>query len=232
MGTLRAFNDSGAWRLHWLRAAGDLGPWEAAVTDRIAAAHADVANYVSPKALDILVERGTAGVRDDLGFGFHIPRSDRVTLMIDPENPAWETAPAGDVLRRQAVNAWFKGARMAGPGLGFTLGGAVVGEGLAGLFVRLTCGSAAEPWDTWNDATMAPHWPDRRALMATRFDRGAWFFGEGDMPANLGYAVGARLAEAWLTSGAEVNAERLIAVPTPKVLAASIEAPVALPPTG
>jgi uncharacterized protein YjaZ len=109
--------------------------------------------------------------------------------------------------------------RAAGPGYGFTLGGAMVSEGLAAQFVRLVFNSKAEPWDNAiSDEVLGTMWPDQRALMTTKFDHGEWFNGASDKPKWLGYTLGTKIVENWLLSGVELTPERLISVPAPKVL--------------
>ena len=109
--------------------------------------------------------------------------------------------------------------RAAGPGYGFTLGGAMVSEGLAAQFVRLVCNSSPEPWDrAVSDKILSNMWPDQSSMMDTKFDHSEWFNGTGSKPRWLGYTIGSKIVETWLLSTANITPDRLISVPTPKVL--------------
>ena len=211
----------GKWKLHWLDATGDLSPWRDRITAEVQAGHAAMAPFVVPPRLDILMERDEEATRRDTGMGASVARPNLLVLSFDPYNGDFNNALGGGVLRRQVVNAVHRAVRAAGPGYGFTLGGALVSEGLAAQFVRLVFGTSPEPWEVAEEATLAAHWPDQRTLMTTKYDAAEWFGGAGDKPFGYGYALGCRMVGHWLTSGVALNAERLINVPTPKVLAAA-----------
>ncbi|WP_256390362.1 DUF2268 domain-containing putative Zn-dependent protease [Pseudomonas yamanorum] len=77
--------------------------------------------------------------------------------------------------------------RMAGPGYGWTLGEAMVSEGLAGQFVRRVLGSQPELWER----ALAPEEllsspVELQLLQATYYDHSEWFFGTGTRPRWLG----------------------------------------------
>lgn len=211
----------GAWKLHWLDATGDLSPWQDRITAEVEAACVAMAPFVTLPKLDVLVERGADSVRPDIGMSAHVPRPNLATLIFDPYHENFRTMMGSGLIRRQMVNTAHRALRAAGPGYGFTLSGALVSEGLAAQFTRLVCTSPPEPWEQASDAILAAHWPDARGMMTTKFDFSEWFLGNGNKPFGLGYALGARIVEHWMLSGVALDAERLISVPTPKVLAAS-----------
>lgn len=209
------------WAIHWLDATGDCSDWKAAIRGEIKAAQAAMARFVDLPALDILVERGSEGLIPQIAMQVVALRAGRISLVFDPFSDAFQPALQSGGLQRQIIRAAHLAMRLAGPGYGFTLGGAMVSEGLASQFVRLVANSAPEPWDV-AVPDLAPFWPSQRELMTPRYDHGAWFDGTGDKPLWLGKAMGFRLAENWLTSGAQITPERMIDIPAPKVLAAAI----------
>lgn len=207
------------WTLHWLDATGDLSAWRDRITAQINDAYRMMAPFVTPASMDILIERGNENVTPETGMRTEITRPNLATLVFDPYNDHFAETLKNGLIPRQMINTSHRAMRAAGPGYGFTLGGAMVSEGLAAQFVRLVCDSPLEPWDTaLSDDVLATMWPDQRTLMNTKFDHAEWFSGAGDKPRWLGYTVGAKIVENWLLSGADLSPERLINVPAPKVL--------------
>ncbi|MEM7438071.1 MAG: DUF2268 domain-containing putative Zn-dependent protease [Pseudomonadota bacterium] len=209
------------WKLHWLDATGDLSPWQQRITADLETAQKTMRKYVRLPALDILVERGDEAVRKDIGLGAHVTRPNLVTLILDPYNEQFGDTLSTGLIQRQMVNCAHRALRAAGPGYGFTLGGALVSEGLAAQFTRLVFGGPLEHWETMSEHVLTAHWPDQRTMMSTKYDHSEWFHGNGNKPSGYGYALGARLAEYWLLSGVSLDPQRLINVPTPKVLGAA-----------
>jgi len=209
------------WTIHWLEAAGDLGDFRGAILAEIKAAHSAMAPFVDLQPLDILVERGSEGVIPEIGMRARASRSTMISLLVDPFNDNFETALADGALRRQVVRAAHLAMRLAGPGYGFTLGGALISEGLAGQFVRLVLNTKPEPWDL-AISDLDVWWPQQRLLMSPKYDHSAWFEGSGEQPRWLGYALGFTLVEGWLTSGAMVTPRRMIDIPAPKVLTVAL----------
>jgi hypothetical protein len=209
------------WTLHWLDATGDCHDWKAGIKAEIAAAHDAMGRFVTLSPQDILVERSNEGVIAQIALQARATRAARLSLVFDPFNDNYHRALQSGALQRQIIRAAHLSMRLAGPGYGFTLGGAMVSEGLAGQFVRLVTGAPPEPWDK-AVPDLSPYWPGQRELMNPRYDHGLWFDGRGDKPLWLGQSMGFKLAENWLTSGAEITPERMIDIPAPKVLAANI----------
>lgn len=211
--------DVTTWTLHWLDATGDLTAWKDRITGQINDAYAKMSPFVRPAQLDVLIERGNETVRPETGMKVQVARPNLATLVFDPYNDNFAKTLMTGLVQRQMVNTAHQAMRAAGPGYGFTLGGAMVSEGLATQFVRLVFESPLEPWDcAFSEEELMQHWPEQRVLMSPKFDHAAWFSGAGDKPRWLGYSMGARIVENWLLSGAELTPERLINVPAPKVL--------------
>lgn len=207
------------WTLHWLDATGDLSAWKDRITGQINDAYHAMSPFVRPSQMDVLIERGNETVVPETGMSANVTRPNLATLIFDPYNENFTDTLTTGLVQRQMVNTAHRAMRAAGPGYGFTLGGAMVSEGLAGQFVRLVFDSPLEPWDcAFDDSQLSAHWPDQRAMMSPKFDHGEWFAGTGNRPRWLGYTMGTRIVENWLLSGADLSPERLISVPAPKVL--------------
>ena len=207
------------WTLHWLDATGDLSAWKDRITGQINDAYHAMSPFVRPSQMDVLIERGNETVVPETGMSANVTRPNLATLIFDPYNENFTDTLTAGLVQRQMVNTAHRAMRAAGPGYGFTLGGAMVSEGLAGQFVRLVFDSPLEPWDcAFDDSQLSVHWPDQRAMMSPKFDHGEWFSGTGNRPRWLGYTMGTRIVENWLLSGADLSPERLISVPAPKVL--------------
>ena len=207
------------WTLHWLDATGDLSAWRDRITAQINDAYRVMAPFVQPTSMDILIERGNETVTPETGMRTDIARPNLATLVFDPYNENFSATLKSGLIKRQMVNTSHRAMRAAGPGYGFTLGGAMVSEGLAAQFVRLVFDSAPEPWDAAiSDDVLNKVWPDQRTMMTTKFDHGEWFSGAGDKPKWLGYTLGTKIVENWLLSGVELTPSRLINVPAPKGL--------------
>ena len=171
------------WTLHWLDAAGDLRSCKDRIGWQVEQACAAMATFVRLQPLDILVQRGSEGIFPEIGLAGRAVRSSMVTLTIDPYNDNLEKTLADGAMQRQMVREAHLAMRMAGPGYGFMLGGALVSEGLAGQFVRLVFASRPEPWErAVADAELSRYWPDQSELVNPKYDHGAWFGGSGDKP--------------------------------------------------
>lgn len=211
--------DVTTWTLHWLDATGDLTAWKERISGQIDEAFAKMAPFVRPDKMDILIERGNETVWPETGMKVRVTRPNLATLIFDPYNDNFTATLMSGLVQRQMVNTAHQAMRAAGPGYGFTLGGAMVSEGLAAQFVRLVFDAPLEPWGcAFSSEELAVLWPDQRVLMSPKFDHGEWFSGTGSKPKWLGYSLGARIVENWLISGAELTPDRLINVPAPKVL--------------
>lgn len=208
------------WNLHWLQAAGDLDRIAQAARTELSSAHAALAPFLEPPDLDILIERSSEGVIAELGLAAVALTPNRISVLIDPDHDAIEKSLADGALQRRVVHSVHQALRQAGPGYGYTLGGALVSEGLAGLFVRLVLNSPPEPWETaLSNEDLRIVWPTQRDLISHGYDHAAWFSGSANLPRWTGYTIARHLVEAWMVSGVDLSPHRLLDVPAPKVLA-------------
>lgn len=211
------------WTLHWLEDSGDLRPWRDTIAAEIALAQEAIAAVMAVPKLDILVERQPAAVIPETGTGGRAYRANLFSLALDPDNPHFETSlRAGDV-RRTAVHEAHHCMRMAGPGYGWTLGEALVSEGLAGRFVSHVFGSSPEPWEcAVSDAVLKANLPDNATLIGNGHDHRVWFFGfGGTRPRWLGYTLGYRIVGDWLEAKADIDAAAWVDVPAHEVIKAA-----------
>lgn len=112
---------------------------------------------------------------------------------------------------------------MAGPGYGWTLGEALVSEGLAGQFVSRLFNSQPEPWEcAVTNEVLAANLPDNATLVGNGHDHRAWFFGFGGRyPRWLGYTLGYHIVGDWLEAGADLSGDTWINVPAHVVIDAA-----------
>lgn len=69
------------------------------------------------------------------------------SLTIDPANPNFAHSLRDGDLRRAVAHEAHRCMRMAGPGYGWSLGEALVSEGLAGHFASRLFDSPPAPWE-------------------------------------------------------------------------------------
>lgn len=211
------------WNLHWLDASGDLSDLKNRLERDVRLSREALSPFVQPMPLDILVERGSEGNIPEIGMSVQVSRATLMTVRIDPDNPDFLDYQASGGFQRQIVRGAHQAMRSASAGYGFTLGGALVSEGLAGQFVRLVFANDPELWET----AVPPQelnslWPQHRDLMTPKYDHANWFEGAGALPRWLGYTMGFKLVENWLVSGAEITPQRMIDIPAPKVLTVAL----------
>ncbi|MGU3536452.1 DUF2268 domain-containing putative Zn-dependent protease [Methylobacterium sp. A54F] len=212
-----------AWQLHWLEASGDLRPWREAIVAEIETARLAVASVLPVSPLDILVQRLPGAVIPETGTMGQAYRGSLFSLTLDPDNPNFARSLRDGDLRRTVVHEVHHCLRMAGPGYGWTLGEALVSEGLAGRFVGRLFGTPPEPWEcAVTDAVLDAHLPDAATLASSGHDHRAWFFGLGGRyPRWLGYTLGYRIVGDWLHTQPEVGGDAWVNVPAHEVIAAS-----------
>jgi len=147
-------------------------------------------------------------------------RESLFSLTLDPDNPNFERSLRDGDLRRTVAHEVHHCMRMAGPGYGWTLGEALVSEGLAGQFVHRLFGSPPEPWEcAVSDEVLKANLPDNATLMGNGHDHGAWFFGVGGRyPRWLGYTLGYRLVGDWLETKTDIPGDIWITVPAHEVI--------------
>src|SRR5437588_7581200 len=133
------------WKLHWLEAEGDLGPWRRQIMAEIEATQHIVSRLVVPPRLDILVQRIRGWTISELGMVGHAYRRSLFALTLDPDNPNFASSLIDGNLRRQVAHEVHHCLRDAGRGDGRSLGEALVSEGLAGHFVTRLFDTPPEP---------------------------------------------------------------------------------------
>jgi len=211
------------WRLHWLEAAGDFGPWRARIATEIEAARSLIAGLLPVSRLDIMLQRLPAAVIPEIGMVGHAYRSSLLALTMDPDNPNFDRALADGTLRRQVAHEVHHCGRMGAVGYGGTLGEALVSEGLAGRFVGALFGSPPEPWErAVDEATLRTHLPQAAELNSPAYDHASWFFGaDGGRPRWLGYTLAYHIAGDWLAAVPAPDADTWVGVDAATVLAAA-----------
>ncbi|XCY77627.1 DUF2268 domain-containing putative Zn-dependent protease [Pseudomonas sp. CBR-F] len=136
-----------AWTLHWLEASGSLAQFRPELIREFEVAYEAIAQLLPPPRLDILIQRLPGEILPELGLMGRAYRSTMFSMTLDPDNPNFLTSLRSGALRRHVVHEVHHCLRMAGPGYGWTLGEAMVSEGLAGQFVRQVLGSEPELWE-------------------------------------------------------------------------------------
>jgi hypothetical protein len=212
-----------SWQLHWLEASGDLTPWRSTIAEEVEIARKAVAGVLPISPLDILVQRLPGAVIPETGTTGQAMRAGLFSLTIDPDNPNFATALSDGDLRRTVAHEAHHCMRMAGPGYGWTLGEALVSEGLAGQFVSRLFSSPPEPWEcAVTDEVLVANLPDNATLVGNGHDHRAWFFGlGGQYPRWLGYTLGYRIVGDWLETGADLSGDAWINIPAHEVIKAA-----------
>ncbi|WP_375466216.1 DUF2268 domain-containing putative Zn-dependent protease [uncultured Methylobacterium sp.] len=208
------------WQLHWLEASGDLRPWRAAITAEVEIARKAIADVLPVPPLDILVERLPGATIPETGTLGRAHRASLFALTLDPDNPNFARALRDGGLRRTVAHEAHHCLRMAGPGYGWTLGEALVSEGLAGQFVSRVFGTPPEPWEcAVTDAVLKANLPDHATLVGNGHDHRAWFFGFGGRyPRWLGYTLGYRIVGNWLRAEPSLGGDAWVNVAAHEVL--------------
>ena len=213
----------GIWSLHWLEAAGTLQPWRTEIDTQISGARAAIAKHIAPPLLDVIVQRIPGRGIPEFGIGAHAHRSSCFSIDIDPDNQNFAAALRNRKVCSSAAHEANHCMRMAGPGLGLTLGEALVSEGLAGHFTQLVLGTTPAPWEcAFGIDVLMRHFPSAEQLGSPGYSHRAWFFGVGGpYPRWLGYTLGHAIVEEWRLKCSPAVAD-LIHVPAADVLSAAV----------
>jgi len=219
-----------AWTLHWLEASGSLAEHRAEVIAEFDVACQAIARLMPPPRLDILIQRLPGETIPELGMVGRAYRSSMFTITLDPDNPNFLPSLRSGALHRHVIHEVHHCLRMAGPGYGWTLGEALVSEGLAGQFVRHLLGSEPEPWEQAVSHAELRHSPvDFGTLESTYYNHNEWFFGVGAYPKWLGYTLGDQMVGQWLASVGEIDAATWVNVPARDIVAIALEAGLVRP---
>lgn len=217
-----AFKD--IWLLHWLTASGGLKEFQQRIDVEIAEAFRTLERFVSPPKLDILLDR-SKHIIPEIGILGRAHNSTLFSLNFDPENPNLKPSLTNGTLQRQALHEIHHCMRMAGPGYGWTLGEALVSEGLAGNFVQHLMNSPPEPWERAVDIDrLSVHRPTVADLQSPDYNHAEWFFGRGKFPRWLGYSMGFELVRLWRETVRPETQAQWIDTPSHEILAIGREA--------
>lgn len=181
--------------LHLLNASGRLDSWCSALDEAFAQALPRIAAHLPEQGVDVVVQAG-AWVIPELGLNGYSPDAERVFLTLDPDSPHLPQA-FPDTFTALLGHELHHCLRHAGPGYGTTLGETLISEGLACQFEYELTGqlpfyAQASPQE------MAGYWDALKAAWQQPCDHARWFFGSGDLPRHLGYALGRWRVELYL----------------------------------
>ena len=214
---------SGLWKMHGLEASGDIQPYKSVIVRAADVACEQLSSVMRIPRLDILIQCLPEGVIPELGFAGRAYNPTLFGLAIDPENPNLTQMLENGSLVRQILHEVHHCLRMRGPGYGWTLGEALVSEGLAGQFVSWLLNTTAEPWERAMalDELQANPAP-LTTLQSPHYDHSAWFYGTGDYRRWYGYTLGYQIVAAWRARNTECSAEKWISVTADEVIAAGL----------
>lgn len=181
--------------LHLLNASGRLDPWCSVLEETFAHALTRIAAYLPEQRVDVVVQAG-AWVIPELGLNGYSPDAERVFLTLDPDSPHLQRA-LPDTFTALLGHELHHCLRHAGPGYGTTLGEVLVSEGLACQFEHELTGQLPF-YAQAAQQEMAGYWDTLNAALQQPYDHARWFFGGGDLPRHLGYALGRWRVERYL----------------------------------
>jgi len=211
------------WNIHWLEASGDVGQYKPAIVSAAETAFQHLSSVTRAPRLDILIQCVPEAAIPETGFAGRAYSSSLFGLAIDPANPNLTPMLGNGTLVRQILHEVHHCLRMRGPGYGWTLGEALVSEGLAGQFVCWLLNSEAEPWESaiaLNKLQASP--APLATLQSPHYDHSAWFFGTGDYCRWYGYSLGYQMVAAWLRDRGECPGEEWFSVTADEVIAAAL----------
>ena len=186
---------------HILDADGGLEPLQPAILDGLKRAEAAAAAVVAVPVTDVVIRIWPAATIATDGVGGFCPRKREIEVALDPANPGFSLNPGG-AYERTILHELHHVLRRDEVGYGDTLGEALVSEGLAGHFVMEALGSRPEPWERAVGRDTLMLWA-RRALLNwrnTEYNHAEWFFGHGEKPLWLGYALGFAIVADYLNT--------------------------------
>ncbi len=184
---------------HILGASGRLEALRTPLLEGLARAEAAAMAVVDIPRTDVVIRVWPRATIAADGVGGFCPRRREIEIALDPDNRALSLGP-GSAYERTIVHELHHVLRRDEAGYGETLGEALVSEGLAGHFVVQALGTVPEPWEQAVGPEELMHWA-RRALLDWRradYDHTDWFFGHGEKPLWLGYALGFALVADYL----------------------------------
>ncbi|WP_434746274.1 DUF2268 domain-containing putative Zn-dependent protease [Candidatus Pantoea rara] len=211
------------WKMHWLEASGDIEHYKPAIVRAARIACEQLSSTMRVPRLDMLIQCMPEAAIPEFGFSGRAYNRTLFCLNLDPENPNLIQMLENGTLVRQILHEVHHCLRMRGPGYGWTLGEAMVSEGLAGQFVSWLLNTAAEPWEraiALNELLANP--VALTTLQSPHYDHSAWFYGTGDYRRWYGYTLGYQMVAVWLRDNAECSAEKWINVTADEVITAGL----------
>jgi hypothetical protein len=169
---------------------------------------------VSADASQTIPEIGVGGYTD--------PRSGNVDIWIDPRRAHLRDALETWIPASVAHELDHSSRIRTGPGYGYTLGEAIVSEGLADRFVyQAFPRTPTQPWDhALTTAQAHRYWLEARSQLASPDSQHAvWFFGRGSIPRWTGYTLGYAVVGSYLRQQ-DLRAARAVGVSAASILAA------------
>ena len=197
------------WTIHLVNARGQFGIGAEVIKLACAQAEGRLSALAAPMALDIIITGAQDGPGSALVSGHcHEPGVIGLRVDLGPHQ-------AGKSLHQAVLKTLYHEIhhvlRWDGPGYGETLGSALVSEGLAQRFVHEMMVCPPEPCERAVGASSCEAF--RRDAQAGfddgDYDHGAWFYGTGVMPNWLGYTLGLRMVDRFLSAHPHMTALRL-----------------------
>lgn len=195
--------------LHFLDARGTLTDIREWLHHCLTETHEKAAALMPLQPLDVVVQTEKCIIPEKGLLGYARSRvwfSSRSILTTRHLRPRW--MPRLNGCSRMSFITRLGGT---GQATGTSLGEALVSEGLAGHFVLELFGGLPEPWEQLTENEIRTH-----ATLAaqewerTDYNHDAWFFGRGDLPRWLGYSLGFRLVERFLSEHPNSRASNLV----------------------
>jgi hypothetical protein len=195
------------WAVHLLNARGQLTLMESGLQNTLEFARANLEAVAEPLDLDVVVRTAADPMPPPLVIGGSAYSPGWIELTIDlSQKLPWE------VLREELLKTFYHeyhhAMRWDGPGYGYSLGEALVSEGLAQVFMHEMMDSPPEPWEILSSEQdilslcMRAH----ESFDDDTYSHSSWFFGEGDLPRWTGYALGKRLVENYIAERSGLSA--------------------------
>ncbi len=199
--------------LHFLNARGQLDRYIEQVRTAVSNVVEATAALKNLGPLDIVVQEG-CWVIPQTGHCGDAPKPGLVFLTLDPGNEAL-AVNMGRSLERVIAHEFHHASRWDTVGYGETLGEVLVTEGLAGHFVQEVYGDPPEPWESAvNFDELRTHVDAAAREWASKeYNHMRWFFGEGDLPHWIGYALGYQLIGKYLEIYPEFRPSQLASKP-------------------
>lgn len=195
-------------KLHILNAQDTLTAHNEWLNTCLTETYAKASMLMNLPSLDIIVKAGTQVIPEKGHLGYS-PEPGIVYITVDPQNLSF-CSNHNNSLERMLAHELHHAARWAGPGYGFTLGEAIVSEGLAGHFTLELFGGEPEPWESLNKVEVQSHiLRTRKDWDRTDYDHNAWFYGTSNLPRWFGYTVGFNLVTRFLLANPHLRASTL-----------------------